>query len=87
MRVQFNRDYDYRFPSGVTIAFPSGYEGTVKQDVGEAAVKAGAATKLKGATPADERSEPEPTLPGNLPATLAEPQALTPNLSTATDSE
>lgn len=87
MRVQFNRNYDFRFESGAEMAFPSGWEGTVKQEVGDAAVKAGAATKLKGATPAEERSAPEPTLPGNLPVSLAEPQALTPNLSNADDSE
>lgn len=27
-----------------------------------------------------DQAQPEPTLPGNLPADLAEPQALTPNL-------
>ncbi len=55
MRVKFSRDYDY-IPSGeprVTLAYKAGTEETVKQEAGEAAIKAGAAEAVEAAPPAE----------------------------------
>lgn len=48
MRVKFNRDYDWTPPDAPAslVAYPEGYEGTVKREAGEAAVAAGAAVEL-----------------------------------------
>jgi len=86
MRVKFERDYDHTWPSRAVTAYKAGYEGTVRREAGEAAVAAGAAKELSEATPPAKRTKPAETLPGNLPADLAEPQALTPNLHESGDS-
>lgn len=97
-RVKFSRKYNHRWPSGAETAYPNNWEGAVKGEVAEAAVAAGAARRVKHPstteTPAVgplggklDKAKPEARLPGNLPADLAEPQALTPNLSTARDSD
>lgn len=80
MRVKFIADYDHTWPSRAVTAFKAGMERTVKTEVGEAAVAAGKAEELPAATAPAKRGKPADTLPGNLPAALAEPQALTPNL-------
>jgi len=90
-RVKFTRDFDYTWPSRAVTRYPNNWEGRVKAEVAEAAVKARAARRVATAsTETDppvgprggklDKAAPEPTLPGNLPASLAEPQALTPNL-------
>lgn len=97
-RVKFSRAYDYTFKSGAMKNYPNNWEGTLPREVEAAAVAAGAARRVKVASTKDsppigpkggklDRAKPEPRLPGNLPVELAEPQALTPNLSNAADSE
>lgn len=57
MHVRFTADYDYT-PSGarnVTMAYPSGWEGTVKRECGEAAILAGSAVSLDGTPPPPEK--------------------------------
>jgi len=81
--VKFKADYDHTWPSRAVTAFKRGWSGPVKQEVATAAKKAGALYKDgEGGT-----VETEPTLPGNLPPSLATPAALTPNLSTAPETE
>jgi hypothetical protein len=80
MRVRFTKNHDHTWPSRAVTHYAAGFEGTVKREVGELAERLGRAEILERATDADERSEPDETLPGNLDASLAEPQALTPNL-------
>jgi len=87
-RVKFTADYDHTWPSRAVTAFKANWEGSVKAEVAEAAVAAGKARRVKlegGETKGVEGGridggKPKPTLPGNLPPELAEPQALTPNL-------
>jgi hypothetical protein len=90
-RVKFSADYNHRWPSGAETAYKAGWEGTVKAEVVEAATAAGKARTVRApAKPSDgtkaprkrrrRRASAPATLPGNLPAELAEPQALTPNL-------
>lgn len=80
---KFKADYNHRWPSGAETAFKRGFEGTLKQEVVDAATKAGALyAKGEGVT-----IESEPTLPGNLDPALGTPDALTPNLSNAANSE
>lgn len=82
-KVKFKADYNHTWPSRAVTSYKRGWEGTVKQEVVDAAKKAGALyAKGEGTT-----IETEPTLPGNLPPALGEPQALTPNLPPAPESE
>lgn len=76
MYVIFDRDYDHKWPSGAVSAFKKGWKGRVKREVAEAAIELKRARKGK---PDDEAPEAVETLPGGLPAELAEPDALTPN--------
>lgn len=76
MYVIFDEDYDHKWPSRAVSAYKKGWKGRVKREVGEAAIKA---KKARKGSPDDEAPEPEETLPGGLPADLAEPDALTPN--------
>jgi hypothetical protein len=98
MRVKFTGDYDHTWPSRAVTAYRNNWEGSVKREVGEAAIAAGKARRVSKASTADtppigpeggklDNAKPEPTLPGNLPVSLAEPQALTPNLSNGAESE
>lgn len=80
MRVKFTADFDYQWPSRAVTAFKKGMELTVKAEAGQAAIDAGKAEELPAATAPSQRSKPDKTLPGNLPADLSTPQALTPNL-------
>lgn len=67
MRVRFGERYHY-IPSGepaVTVLYAAGFEGTVKRECGEAAVKAGKAEEVEafnGADPAafDHDGDGEP---------------------------
>ena len=98
-RVKFNRNFDYTWPETRAVsAYPNNWEGRVKAEVAEAAVAAGAARRVAKAGTATEppvgptggkldNGTPEPRLPGNLDPALAEPPALTPNLSNAGESE
>lgn len=90
-RVKFSRRFDYTWPSRAMTSYPNNWEGSVKAEVAEAAVKAGAARRVGRPSTADappagpnggklDNAKPEPRLPGNLPADLAVPQALTPNV-------
>lgn len=47
MKVKFTADYNHRWPSRAMTFFPSGYEGTVKREVGEAAIAKGKATEVR----------------------------------------
>jgi hypothetical protein len=84
MYVIFDRKYDHTWPNRAVTAYPAGWKGPVKKEVGDAAIAAGAAHAGK---PDDEAPEQESTLPGNLPIALAEPDALTPNRHVADGSE
>lgn len=42
-RVKFTRRYNHTWPSRAMTDYPEGYEGTVKQEVADAAIEAGAA--------------------------------------------
>lgn len=62
MRVRFLRPYDYH-PSIVTrgvptIAYRAGWQGTVKRECGEAAIKAGAAEEIVEPAPDAEATKP-----------------------------
>lgn len=46
-RVKFTADYDYRWPSGAVTAYPNNWEGSVKEEVAEAAVAAGKARRTR----------------------------------------
>lgn len=76
MYVIFEKAYNHRFPSRAIAAYPVGWRGRVKAEVGKAAVKGGFARK---GTAEDEGPEREETLEGGLPVELAEPEALKPN--------
>lgn len=76
MYVIFKKDYDHVWPSRAVTAYKTGFKGRVKAEVAEAAIAAGAATE---GSPDDKAPKAEPTLPGNLPADLATPDALLPN--------
>lgn len=76
----FDADYDHVWPSRAQTAFKRGHRGRVKKEVADAAIAAG---KAREAKPDDEAPPKEPTLPGNLPADLAVPDALTPNRGVA----
>lgn len=55
MKVKFTADYDHRWSSRAVTAFKAGYEGTVKREVGEAAISKGKATEVVArATPASD---------------------------------
>lgn len=97
-RVKFTRRYDHTFPSGAMKNYPNNWEGSVTRDVAAGAIKAGAARRVSKPSTDEtppvgplggklDNAKPAPRLPGNLPAELSTPQALTPNLSTAPDSE
>ncbi|MEC9018325.1 MAG: hypothetical protein VYC29_10480 [Pseudomonadota bacterium] len=47
MKVKFTADYNHRWPSRAMTFFPAGYEGTVKREVGEAAIAKGRATEVR----------------------------------------
>lgn len=58
MKVRFLADYDHRWPSRAITAFKAGYEGTVKREVGEAAISKGKATEIDSrATPSSDATE------------------------------
>lgn len=97
-RVKFHRNYDHTWPSRAMSAYPNNWEGRVPREVADAAVKAGAASRVGTPSTATtppigpeggklDGAAPEPKLPGNLDPALAEPQALTPNLSNEAESE
>jgi hypothetical protein len=46
-RVKFDHDYDHLWPSGAMTAFKANWEGSVKAEVAEAAVKAKRARRTK----------------------------------------
>lgn len=82
-RLAFTDTYDFTYPSRAMGRYPKGFVGPVKADIAEGALKSGKARLAKPG----EKSEMEETLEGGLPAELAEPQALTPNLSTTSEKE
>ncbi len=84
MYVIFERDYDHKWPSGAVSAYKRGWKGTVKREVGEAAIKLKRARKGR---PDDDAPDQVETLPGGLPVELAEPDALTPNRHVADDDD
>jgi hypothetical protein len=98
-RVKFERDFNYTWPeSRAMTRYRNNWEGRVKAEVAEAAVAAGAARRVAKASTSTEppvgpkggkldKGKPEPRLPGNLDPALAEPPALTPNLSNPEESE
>lgn len=97
-RVKFERDWDYTHKSRAMTAYPNNWEGTVPDHIATAAVKAGAARRVAKASTSTEppvgpkggkldAGKPVEKLPGNLDPALAQPPALTPNLSTAGNSE
>jgi hypothetical protein len=45
--VTFTADYNHRWPSRAVTFFPSGYTGSVKREVEEAAIAKGVATPAK----------------------------------------
>lgn len=84
MYVIFTAKYDHKWPSRAVTAYRAGYRGNVKREVAEGAIAAKAA---HAGTADDPGPELEPTLPGNLPASLSEPDALTPNRGVVGDEE
>lgn len=46
MKVRFTLPYDHRWPSRAVTHFPAGYKGTVKREVGVAAIAKGKATEI-----------------------------------------
>lgn len=58
--VKFTADYDHKWPSGCVTAFKKGWEGTVKAEVTEAAVKARKAVDLDAKGKAVDRSNNQP---------------------------
>lgn len=87
MRVQFTGDFDHVSDDRqVETKYRAGWTGTVSKAIGEAAIAAGKANLMVEGEPVGPRGgkakavEPDERLPRNLPAELAEPQALTPNL-------
>lgn len=46
MRVHFTLPYDHRWPSRAVTHFPAGFTGTVKREVGRAAIAKGKATEV-----------------------------------------
>lgn len=84
MYVIFKKNYDHVWPSRAVTAYKTGFKGRVKQEVAEGAIAAGAATE---GSADDKAPKAEKTLPGNLPASLAEPDALLPNRHVADDSD
>ena len=96
IRGKFTARYDHTFPNRSMVTFRAGWSGPVKEDVARKAIAAGKFTpdvvdKVKaprGRPPKKPTTPPAPeTLPGNLPVELAEPQALTPNLHEAGQSD
>ena len=47
MKVHFTLPYDHRWPSRAVTHFPAGYTGTVKREVGNAAIAKGKATEVR----------------------------------------
>ena len=47
MKVRFTQDYDHRWPSRAVTAYKAGWEGTVKREVGDAAIAKGKATEVR----------------------------------------
>lgn len=97
-RVKFHRDWDYTHASRAMTRYRDNWEGVVPRHIAAAAVKEGAASRVGTASTATtpplgpkggqlDSAQPVEKLPGNLDPALAEPQALTPNLSTAAESE
>lgn len=55
MKVRFTQEYDHRWPSRAVTAYKAGWEGTVKREVGEAAISKGKATEAgKPAKPSSD---------------------------------
>lgn len=47
MQVVFERAYNHTFPSRAVVAYPAGWQGTVKREVGLAAIAAGRARRVR----------------------------------------
>ncbi len=58
MKVHFAQDYDHRWPSRAVTAFKAGWSGTVKREVGEAAIAKGKATRIdnRGSARGDDKA-------------------------------
>jgi hypothetical protein len=70
MRIKTSRPHDHTFPSGAVMAIPDGWEGTVKREVGEGAVAAGAAKEVRAprtSKPASSSAAKSPRRRGRPP--------------------
>jgi len=70
MKVRFTEDFNYRFPSRAEQFFPSGFEGTVKREIGTAAIAKGKAIDTTPSNAGSDRALVEPDVPDDGSAVL-----------------
>lgn len=70
MKVRFTDDFNYRFPSRAEQFFPAGFEGTVKREIGTAAIAKGKAIDTTSSNAGSDRELVEPDVPDDGSAPL-----------------